>query len=607
MTLENDDHGLLKGMSDLKNSLGSFITSESIHSDNTFYQKSLSAAEIPATQSDGTAITAATASTTTDINLANVTASEEEYAEEAKIIDPYISLQPAKKKLSSLESQRVMNVFVDMVEKSVLVSMFPFILGNLHLFEDVFDARLKTYLRIHTDIQAMYTEVRRDFLTFCRRMRRPAYNSNKDLNAIDEQERNMSRLSLRNTETDERDLDDASSIIVTSEDDDLDGPYRQLTSDDVDDTEMYVCYDDMFEASARKAKKNKSIEDEEDIHGDEDEYVPQSDSSSESVVTFDSSMEMRESSDESMRARELGKQLSAIAKNLSNSCKNILRAINANPSAAKEIVKHKDKMSPELQEFVNKLNELKGILRIRLLTTPLEEKDQEEYLKETAEKAVQNKKLIEKLEKELAEVTADKDEQVKLKTLKIRKLQNDIHQIDKSAVENIRRVKAEADNTIATEMKGSESKTQAVYQELVLAKETLNNLTTAHREQEQDLRRRKFKAETEVENWIQKYDQDMGQLQEEFETIERIYSEEKKQLMELEERFSSLEKEYVKIRKEREDSKKWKEESERRLIRMMRAATTIQAYWRSYKVRKLLKVRKKKVAAASGRKKKKKK
>ncbi|XP_029656913.1 dynein regulatory complex protein 10-like [Octopus sinensis] len=603
MASVNDEQNLFKGMNEVKTSLGSFITTESVNSDNTGYQKSVS--EIHPSQKETPHEDVPVASKNDNVRAGGATTNIGEHTEEINVTYPHISLQPAKKKLSSLESQRVMNVYIDMVERAVLVGMFPFVLENLHLFEDAFDDHLKACFKNHADLQASYTETRREFLTFCRRMRRSAQPQPKTIDLTAEAEK-MKKLSNCDFEGEE---EEESTVVMTSEDD-TDIHYRHSTSDDVDGTDMYHDGDDEYDASIGKARKKNSYDSHSNwmLKEDEDgDYPLQSLSSSASPYSVDSSVEMRESSDESLRAHELGRQLSNLADRLGNSCKNILRAVNENTTAEKEILSYRDNMSPELQEFVSKLNELKSILRIRLLTTPLEEKEQDEYLKETAEKAVQNKKLIEKLEKELAEVTAAKDEQVKQKTMKIRKLQNDIQQIDKSAVENIRRVKAEADNTIATEMKGSESKTQAVYQELVHAKANLANQTTAHRENEQDLRRRKFKAETEVENWIQKYDQDMGQLQEEIETIEKIYSEEKRQLMELEERFRSLEIEYRKIRREREDTKKWKEETDRRLVRMMRAATTIQAFWRSYKVRKMLKVRKKKGGAGSGKKKKKKK
>lgn len=44
-----------------------------------------------------------------------------------------------------------------------------------------------------------------------------------------------------------------------------------------------------------------------------------------------------------------------------------------------------------------------------------------------------------------------------------------------------------------------------------------------------------------MENWIQKYDQEMGEKQDEYEEIDDVYTKEKKQLHELEERFKTLE------------------------------------------------------------------
>lgn len=44
-----------------------------------------------------------------------------------------------------------------------------------------------------------------------------------------------------------------------------------------------------------------------------------------------------------------------------------------------------------------------------------------------------------------------------------------------------------------------------------------------------------------MENWIQRYDADMGDKQDEYEQIDAVYQEELKQLRELEKRFSVLE------------------------------------------------------------------
>ena len=83
-------------------------------------------------------------------------------------------------------------------------------------------------------------------------------------------------------------------------------------------------------------------------------------------------------------------------------------------------------------------------------------------------------------------------------------------------------------------------------------------------------------------------------FQDEFEEIDAVYTEEKKQLNELEERFKTLEEEYTQIMEERRIAREKREAAEREMAMTVGAATTIQAFWRSFKVRKALKSKKKK-------------
>jgi len=85
-------------------------------------------------------------------------------------------------------------------------------------------------------------------------------------------------------------------------------------------------------------------------------------------------------------------------------------------------------------------------------------------------------------------------------------------------------------------------------------------------------------------------------LKDEYEDIDAVYSEEKKQLNELEERFHVLETEYQRIMDERRRAREVREAAERHLQTLIRASLTIQAFWRSYKVRKLIKAKKRRGA-----------
>lgn len=235
-----------------------------------------------------------------------------------------------------------------------------------------------------------------------------------------------------------------------------------------------------------------------------------------------------------------------------------------------------------------------------LLTTPVEELERNQYLSQVSDRERKNAVVIKKLEADLSVAQEDKDSDIKKKNDVIRRLQADLHQIEKFSEEHIRRTKTEAEKQEAADVKNSEGKRVKLQQDLNQFKNQLSTLITEHRESEGDLRRKKFKFETEVENWIQKYDQDMGERQDEFEEIDEVYTKEKKELNELEERFKTLETEYKQIMEERRIARERREAAERELHMCIKAATTIQAFWRSFKVRKALKSKKKKKGGKKG-------
>ena len=65
-------------------------------------------------------------------------------------------------------------------------------------------------------------------------------------------------------------------------------------------------------------------------------------------------------------------------------------------------------------------------------------------------------------------------------------------------------------------------------------------------------------------------------MQDEYEEIDAVYTEEKKQLNELEERFKTLQTEYDQIMEERRVAREKREAAERELQMCVGAATTIQ-------------------------------
>lgn len=82
--------------------------------------------------------------------------------------------------------------------------------------------------------------------------------------------------------------------------------------------------------------------------------------------------------------------------------------------------------------------------------------------------------------------------------------------------------------------------------------------------------------------------------QDEYEELDIIHKEEKAQLEQLKDRHNALVEEFSQIRAEQEINSKKNLEAEQEMVRMVRAATLIQAVWKGYLVRSMLRSKKRK-------------
>ncbi|XP_052797931.1 dynein regulatory complex protein 10-like [Mya arenaria] len=457
-------------------------------------------------------------------------------------LDPTRALEPARKKIATIEAQRIMSVFEDTIMKSEIVTLTPYIIENLDRFRVNMGGDLSDLMEHHAVILGSYEEIKQTL--------------DKQMSRTSRKSKGKGRKSKSPTMSDDGNqmLDELQPAAMAQ------SPSQQSGS----------------------ASRQSSFRPESGGSGSGSFSRPNSSSSNGSNFSMDSQIE------------RTVRSLTMVAQQLNTSCKNVLRAFQSNPSALNAIKQAYAKRGASAKSFIQYLNELKDILMNKLLTTPEEEKERMDYLQEISKRERNNASIIEKLEAELKIAQDDKDEEIKKKNDVIRGLQADLRQIQKFSEDHIRRVNSEADKQKGADKKNSEGRKQRLTQEVTQLQTEKQNLVTEHRENEQELRKKKFKIETEVENWIQRYDADMGERQDEFEEIDEVYTQEKTQLHELEERFKTLEAEYNTIMEERRLARERREAAERELALMIKASTTIQAFWRSFKVRKALKSRKKK-------------
>ncbi|KAI3387737.1 hypothetical protein SNEBB_011496 [Seison nebaliae] len=209
-------------------------------------------------------------------------------------------------------------------------------------------------------------------------------------------------------------------------------------------------------------------------------------------------------------------------------------------------------------EIIESLEVLKKYMEERFATTPAEDRDQTDLLKELQNKELQNDKTIKQLEANLAKAMNYRKDEISKRNAEITRLQNNLQQIERNSTEMVRRLKLEAESQEATDNKNSEARRLKLQEELSKLKGTFKQVRTENRIEEEKLRKEKWKEENSLEDWLRKFDKDMNEKQGNLDELEAAYEEEKKQLVLLEERFQPLEQEYEKILKdiERRENKR---------------------------------------------------
>uniref|UniRef100_A0A1I8IRL0 Dynein regulatory complex protein 10 n=1 Tax=Macrostomum lignano TaxID=282301 RepID=A0A1I8IRL0_9PLAT len=418
-------------------------------------------------------------------------------------------LEPARKKLTTLETQRIMGVMIDGSKRVELLAALPALLRNLDDFQIVLGRELTALLVEHGNLSRQF---------------------------------------------------------------------------DLVSAKLDVIHDRKYEAPKPVALTEDFWSQEAEPEADEAPVVTQS---KEELLPLQA---------------ELEAEAASLLPRLQFSARVLLRAFRSNPPAVTAVLQSaKLKPQTETKEMLDRMEHLRDIMVVRLMTTPVEKQDKLTYLHEMSERERQQAEVIKKLEAELSAATADKEAEVKKKNDVIRKIQSDIHHVEKYAEESIKNIRSEAEKQQQTDSKNSEGKVHKLTQERNQLRTQLDNLIAEHRDSEQQLRSKKFKLETEIENIISKYDSEMGTRQEEYEDVDAAYTEEKKQLSELEERFKTLEEEYLQIMEERRVAEERRRAAEHEMQMMISAATTIQSFWRSYKIRKTMRGKKKKAGEAKRR------
>ncbi|KAJ1500485.1 hypothetical protein HMI56_003799, partial [Coelomomyces lativittatus] len=201
---------------------------------------------------------------------------------------------------------------------------------------------------------------------------------------------------------------------------------------------------------------------------------------------------------------------------------------------------------------------------------------------------------VTQVEKELEKAKKERIAEINIKNEAIQKLKDELREIKHNAEDATRKLEYRSRQKEDAERHAFLEKEQKCIEKIEELKSEWLKLGIAHKEEELNLRKKKFKVESEVDAWIQKYDQEMFEKQTEIDDLISIYNEEKQQLNDLQVKYERLQKEYEKILNDRKSAELMQQKLDSDRIKKNKAATKIQAIWRGYLVRKQLKEQKEK-------------
>lgn len=265
--------------------------------------------------------------------------------------DPLKVLDPVRKKLTSVEAQRVVAVADETIRRIEVVTLLPYITENLDRFSVILGTDLCSVLQEHDTLQNTYRKA----------LSRYELEQKRNRSATPQQIRFQSPRSSRKS----------SLASVSSED-------ATSKAEDLTTTE------------AAKTSRHSSLASASGLSQKEDEHKDDGSDGSEVDVE---------------RIRHLGILVQ-------NSIRTVLRMFSANPTAITAVKKERRERSVEANSMIDELFTLRAVLFERLLTTPSEVKDRRFYLKTVMEREKKSSAVAKKLQEELQKAVDDKDDEV---------------------------------------------------------------------------------------------------------------------------------------------------------------------------------------------------
>ncbi|CAL8107840.1 unnamed protein product [Calicophoron daubneyi] len=276
----------------------------------------------------------------------------------------------------------------------------------------------------------------------------------------------------------------------------------------------------------------------------------------------------------------------------------LLRELLLNPLAITALIRHREQWAIEpscsCRKLAVQLVHLRSLTRNDLLTTPKARAKRDDFLERLRRRDLEQKRTIEELTNQLSTLQETQRVQLVERMKRMQEIQQKIKAIQEKTQEGLRQLKLQydAERRLARQ-KHSESM-RSLEGMLSSAKQQLKALTESNSERERKIRAEKWKVEDSISAELNKADTEMFEMQAEYDANYEEDLKEKEACESLQEKVEPL--------KERADAvmEEKRLEAERQAAEieeqenMIKAATTIQSLWRSWKARKMIRAERRK-------------
>ncbi|XP_063696104.1 dynein regulatory complex protein 10-like [Culicoides brevitarsis] len=247
-----------------------------------------------------------------------------------------------------------------------------------------------------------------------------------------------------------------------------------------------------------------------------------------------------------------------------------------------EVPSYIDFIPLESKDLYENMKTLRNLAKNRMELTAAKEMAKEKVLHRIYLANIKNQERIKVLQEKIDEHESQFKEILSEKYLKIEQYKRKIEKLKEESKDEIAKHIFESDKIMLRQCKDSDSKQHEMRENVEASREKYQKTLDANLRTEKQLRERKVKITQQLQQWIAKYDIDVGVRTKEYEALtEKLNEEEATFKKWMEEEFEPQEKNYNFLMEEKEEEERRVHQEKLWMFMMNRAAKLIQRYWRA--------------------------